>query len=80
MFGLVAPELINFGATKPPAHLEDGNGDSSRNAGKLSHFNADVCPRKVYRIKVKIHKNRSYCVPSIVCDRSPAVGMFHVFL
>ena len=35
-----------FGATKPPAHPEGGDGDSYRNVGKHSHLDAAVCPRK----------------------------------
>jgi hypothetical protein len=79
-FGLVSQKLASFGATKPPAQPEDGEEDISRNVGKLSLLNADICPRKVYRIKVTARENRSYCVPSTACDRSPAACMFHIFL
>jgi hypothetical protein len=40
--------VISFGATKPPAHPEYGDGFSSRNVGKPSHPDAAVCPRKFY--------------------------------
>jgi len=38
--------VISFGATKPPAHPEDGDGVSSRIVGKPSHSDAAVCQRK----------------------------------
>ena len=41
----VAALLISFGATKPPAHSEDGDGVSYRNVGKTSHLDAAVGPR-----------------------------------
>jgi len=36
-----------FGATKPPAHPEDGEGVRSRNVGKPSHPDAADCQRKL---------------------------------
>ena len=42
----------DFGATKPPAHTEDGDGNSSRNVVKPSHLDAVVCLRKVHWITV----------------------------
>jgi len=35
---LVASKTISFGATKPPAHPEDGDEVSTRNVGKHSHL------------------------------------------
>ena len=43
---------ISFGATKPPAHPEDGDGVSSRNVGKPSHLDAAVCRRKFRYIRL----------------------------
>jgi hypothetical protein len=40
--------FISFGATKPPAHPEDGDGVSSWNLGKPSLPNAAVCSRKLH--------------------------------
>jgi len=37
--------IINFGATKPPAHPEDGDAVSARNAVKPSQPDAAVCPK-----------------------------------
>jgi len=42
---LVAP-VISFGATRPPAHPEDGDGFSYLIFGKASLPDAAVCPRK----------------------------------
>ena len=42
----------DFGATKPPAHPEDGDGNSSRNVVKPSNLDAVVCLRKVHWITV----------------------------
>jgi hypothetical protein len=39
---------ISFGATKPPAHAEDGDGVSSQNGGKPSLSDTAVCPRKFH--------------------------------
>jgi hypothetical protein len=39
-----------FGSTKPLAHPLDGDGASSRNVGKPSHYDAAGCPRKFHRI------------------------------
>ena len=44
---MVTPKLISCAATKPPARLEHGDGDSYRNVGKPSHLDAVVCPNKV---------------------------------
>jgi hypothetical protein len=49
--GIVEPKLmtvISFRATKPPVHPEDCDGISSRKVGKILHFNAAVCPRKIH--------------------------------
>ena len=46
--GLVAPKPISFGATKPPALSEDGDGVGTRNVGKPSHLDAAVCQRKFH--------------------------------
>jgi len=40
--------VISFGATKPPAHLEDGDGISSQTIGKTSHLDVAVSPRKFH--------------------------------
>jgi hypothetical protein len=36
----------DFGATKPPAHPEGGDGNSSRSVVKPSHLEAAACLRK----------------------------------
>jgi hypothetical protein len=38
--------IISFGATKPPAHPEDGDGVCSQNIRKPSHLDVAACPRK----------------------------------
>ena len=40
--------VISFGATKPPAHPEDGDGVSCPNVVELSHPEAAVCLRKCH--------------------------------
>jgi hypothetical protein len=51
-FGNLTPspfsECVSFGATKPPAHPENGDGIIYRNVG--SHPDAGVCPRKIHSI------------------------------
>jgi hypothetical protein len=43
----------DFYATKPPAHPEDGDGNSSRNVVKPSHLDAAVCLRKVHLLTIR---------------------------
>jgi hypothetical protein len=47
----------DFGATKPPAHPEDGDGNNSRNVVKPSHLEAAVCLRKFHWITYDIFVN-----------------------
>jgi len=45
---LVTKVVTSFGATKPPVYPEDGDGFSSRNAGKSSHLDAALSRRDVH--------------------------------
>jgi len=53
-FSLVSPKLISTGATKPPAHPEDGDGVCYRNVKKPSHLSArenfvEFCRRENFK-------------------------------